>query len=43
MDAMVVGLASRWSCLNDILDMDYLTLKYWHGVHIVLRNAEKAT
>jgi hypothetical protein len=41
MDAVVVGLASRWDCLNDIFDMDYPTLKYWHGVHKILRDAEK--
>jgi hypothetical protein len=41
MDAMVVGVASRWACLNDIFDMDYHTLKYWHGVHKAIRNAEK--
>jgi hypothetical protein len=38
---MVVGIASRWGCLNDILDMDWLTLKYWHGVHRTLLDAEK--
>jgi hypothetical protein len=42
MDAMVVGLASRWDCLNDIFDMDYRTLNYWHGVHTALLKAEKA-
>jgi hypothetical protein len=41
MDAMVVGLASRWDCLNDIFDMDYPAIKYWHGVHKTLRDAEK--
>lgn len=38
---MVVMMASRWDCLNDIFGMDYQTLKYWHGVHKTLRNAEK--
>jgi hypothetical protein len=38
---MVVGLASRWSCLNDIFDMDYAAVRYWHGVHTTLLKAEK--
>jgi hypothetical protein len=38
---MVVGVSSRWDCLNDIFDMDYLTLKYWSGVHKTLLTAEK--
>jgi hypothetical protein len=38
---MGVGLAGRWGCLNDIFEMDYPTLKYWHGVHRELTKAEK--
>jgi hypothetical protein len=43
MDNMLGALAyrSHFSNLADLMEMDYGTLKYWHGWHKAYKHAEK--